>query len=208
MTTVNQAAEILTFWFGDLDTDGFAAEDKHRLWFGSRAEDDQALAQRFGNLIEDAINGALTEWEQGDDAANMALILLTDQMPRAVYRGSPRAFAGDPIARRVCKNGIADGRHLRLPPSWRTFYYLPLEHSESLEDQILCVEQFDLLAQALPAQHDRLTSAIDYARLHYNIIKQFGRFPHRNAVLQRDSTAAELDYLNKTDQRFGQQAAE
>lgn len=207
VTIQQQAAEILTFWFGELDTDGFSVTDKNKLWFGSSTEDDKDIERRFAPLIAAAIAGELGEWEQAGDGENMALILLTDQMTRAVYRGSRKAFAGDARARRVCKNGITDGLHLRLPPIWRIFYYLPLEHSESPADQLLCVEQFNLLLQAFPAHQARLAAAADYARLHHDIIKQFGRFPHRNTILDRDSTEAELDYLNKTGQHFGQKPA-
>lgn len=208
MTMQQQAEEILSFWFGALDADGFTAEDRRPLWFGSRRQDDEELRARFGARIADAALGKLAAWQTASDETNMALLLLTDQMTRAVYRGSAAAFCGDAVALAVCKNGVADGRHQRLPPAWRPFYYLPLEHSERLDDQALCVSLFESLLRefsALPARAKELKEAARYAQIHYDIIKQFGRFPHRNALLSRANTAAEAEYLaDSSAQHFGQ----
>ena len=207
---MQQAREILDFWFGALTPQGWTVSDNLPLWFGGRAADDDAMRQRFGALIEDAAGGRLAEWENHSDDALMALILLTDQMTRAAYRGSAQAFCGDAVALTVCKNGIADGRHKRLPPAWRRFYYLPLEHSEGLADQADCVQQFRQLLEEYPqyAELDTpgasLTAAVEYAQLHYDIIERFGRFPHRNALLGRTATQEEEDYLANGGEHFGQ----
>ena len=203
---MQQAEEILTFWFGALDPNGWTADDSNPLWFAGRREDDEEIRRRFGARIDDACNGKLADWEAHSDAGNMALLLLTDQMTRAVYRGSKQAFAGDALALAVCKNGIASGRHKRLPLAWRRFYYLPLEHSENLLDQQQCVALYRQLQQDHPQYEKALTLTLDYAVKHYDIIKRFGRFPHRNAVLGRTNTEEEERYLTESNEHFGQKA--
>lgn len=201
------AQELVTFWFGALTADGWCEQDNHALWFGARAEDDALLAQRFGTLVDKARSGALADWETHSSTANMALLLLTDQLPRAIYRNSAQAFASDEIARTVCRNGIVSGLHTQLPPAWRRFYYLPLEHSESLSDQRDCVRLFTALLTAYPqfaSGKGGLEDTLHYARLHCEIIETFGRFPHRNAILGRASSDAEKRYLASGAERFGQ----
>ena len=198
-----QANDILQFWFGALDANGFCCEDKNKLWFGAAAEDDRTLQQRFGSLVAAAINGELAHWQEHDNT-QMALLLLCDQMTRAIYRSTPQAFAGDAIALASCKSGIADGRHRKLPAAWRRFYYLPLEHSENLDDQQHCVALYQQLVDDYPQHKTSLAENVRYAEQHRVIIAQFGRFPHRNRILQRDSTAAEIAYLTDGGQNFGQ----
>lgn len=207
MSIETQAADILAFWFGELDGNGWDSDARQPLWFGARPEDDETMRARYGGLIAAAIAGRLDSWEAHSDAANMALILLADQMTRAVHRGSAQAFGGDAVALRVCKNGVADGRHLRLPAAWRRFYYLPLEHSESLADQKQCVQLFQQLQQDFPQYSESLAASAKYAEIHRDLIEKFGRFPHRNAALGRSNTAAEERHLADSKQNFGQKRA-
>ena len=200
---VSRADDILAYWFGDLH-DGWTTENKSRLWFGSDRKDDDDMRQRFGELIDAACNGGLAHWETAGDNGNMALILLADQMTRATQRGKAAAFVGDATARAVCKNGVAAGLDKRLPPVWRIFYYLPLEHSEDLADQITLLKILNEMIDEKPQHAKELGEMMNYAKMHHDIIAQFGRFPHRNAILGRESTAAEKTYLAGNHPNFGQ----
>lgn len=184
--------EIHDYWFGELDGAGMAAPERHALWFQSSAADDERCRARFGKLVEEALDGGLVDWERSDRGL-VALVLLLDQFTRTIFRGSPRAFAGDPRALALSRHCIAHGQHQRLPAIHRVFLYLPLEHSEDLALQEECVSLFRELAATtgLPA----LDGFTRFAVAHRDVIAQFGRFPHRNAILGRTSSAAELNHL-------------
>ena len=184
--------DILMFWFGPLDGEGLSAPEQHGLWFKSSEETDNTCRKQFGAAVEQAIAGTLDEWADSDRGL-MALILLLDQFPRNIYRGTPAAFSGDNRSVPLVQQAIAAGRHLQLPLIHRVFIYLPLEHCEDLAVQEQCVALFRDMATAtgLP-QMDDFTR---YAAAHRDVIAQFGRFPHRNAVLGRESTPAELEHI-------------
>lgn len=157
-------------------------------WFRKSEAFDQRVAERFGADIEAALAGTLPlEWA----AEPLAEILLLDQFTRNVLRGQPRAFAGDARALALAQALVASGADRALTTIERWFAYLPFEHAESLAMQDESVRLFSLLA----AEDERLADALDYAHRHRDVIRRFGRFPHRNAVLGRASTAAELEYL-------------
>ena len=135
----------------------------------------------------------------------MALIILLDQFTRNIFRGSPRAFEGDERARSVLNAALARGFDHSLSYKERCFIYMPLEHSESLADQQRCVELFEaLLAQAPAAYHANIGSSLNFAIKHRDIIREFGRFPHRNEILGRMATPEEMRYLADGGARFGQ----
>ncbi|WP_187829930.1 DUF924 family protein [Siccirubricoccus phaeus] len=142
------------------------------------------LAARFLIVHEAAASGARAGW-QALAAGSLALILLLDQFPRLVFAGGPRCFATDAAARRVARAALAQGQDLELPRAWRPFAYLPLGHSEALEDQELSVALCGLLPHPVPEE----------TRRRRDIIRRFGRFPGRNAVLGRESTAEERRFL-------------
>jgi uncharacterized protein (DUF924 family) len=191
----NDIADIHQFWFGQLDENGLAAPQQQRLWFSATAETDAELGERFGALVSRGLSGELESWAGDDDDGLVALILLLDQFTRNIYRGTPRAFAGDSIALELAGTALAADRQRAMPAIHRVFLYLPLEHSEDLALQEECVRLFTELA------HDN--SAVDaagftrYAIAHRDVIARFGRFPHRNAILGRTSTTEELDYLQQ-----------
>lgn len=193
---------ILEYWFGDLK-DGMTTTDKSRLWFGADAQDDDEIRQRFGADVEAALGGELDHLAQQDEGS-IALIILTDQMPRAIYRNTPKAFMGDAIALAVCQQGIKTGQHQRLAPAYRQFYYLPLEHSEKLADQDQSVSLFEDLCKDYPQHIKPLSQSLEYAIQHRDIIASYDRFPHRNAILGRVSTANEIRYLRHSKHDFGQ----
>ena len=185
--------EILAFWFGPLDEAGMPREDRNALWFQSRQETDQACRSRFGDLLQQALAGALDTWAD-DDRGLVALVLLLDQFTRNVFRGHAAAFSGDARALALAQGAIASGRHQRLPAIHQVFLFLPLEHCEDLEIQEECVDLFNELAGI--TGDSRIAGFGRYAVAHREVIARFGRFPHRNPILGRSSTAAELAYLD------------
>lgn len=190
------AEAILDFWFG---TDSQSPADEAGMvkrWFVRDDAFDEEIRRRFGALVDPAVAGELTRWAESP-RGRLALLLVLDQFPRNLYRDSPAAFAGDPAAQRCALEGIAFGHDLALAPRYRAFCYLPLEHAEDLALQQRCVALFTTLAadaSALPV--DRYAMYLDYARRHREVIARFGRFPHRNRVLERPTTADEQAYLD------------
>ncbi len=185
--------DIHQFWFGELDEQGFCAPSFHSLWFKKSDATDRHCREQFGPWVERAIDGELAHWK-ADSRSLIALILLLDQFTRNIYRDSAEAFAGDAQALAAATACVDSGRHLQLPPIHRVFLYMPLEHSEDLETQQRCVALFEALATETGDAD--IAGFGRYAVAHRDVIAQFGRFPHRNAVLGRESTAAEIEYLN------------
>ena len=192
--TVMQGAieDIHDYWFGPLDAAGMARPEQHKLWFSASDATDADLRQRFGALVERALAGELQGWA-GADAGLVARVLLLDQFTRNIFRDTPRAFAGDPQALALARETVASGRHRRLPAIHRVFLYLPLEHCEDLATQDECLRLFAELEQV--AGSEQIAGFTRYARAHREVIAQFGRFPHRNAILGRESTPDELEHL-------------
>jgi uncharacterized protein (DUF924 family) len=194
--------DLLEFWFGDDPDDSAVAKAKAELWWGHRAETDEILQVRFGTAVSSAAVGILDHWT-GSPRGRLALILLLDQLPRAMYRGGPEAFAQDPMARKVANQGLESGADKLLRPIERLFFYLPFEHSEDLPDQDRSVELFRELASAVqPEYKETFAEFVDYAVRHREVIARFGRFPHRNAILGRESTADEKAFLEQPESSF------
>lgn len=171
-----QLRSVLDFWF---------APGMQDRWFERSNEFDAEIASRFAALYEQARRGELDGWAETADGA-LALILLLDQFPRNLFRGSARAFESDQHARILCRAALARGFDRGRTSDERRFLYLPLEHSESLRDQRDCVDLFRALGDP---------EALDYAIQHYEIIARFGCFPHRNDAMMRQCTPEELAFL-------------
>jgi uncharacterized protein (DUF924 family) len=167
----------------------FWREAGPKRWFAADAAFDAVIRERFADLHNQAAAGRLSAWE-ADPRGALALILVTDQFPRNLYRHSALAFATDELARHVAERALARGFDLASEPSLRSFFYLPFEHHEDAASQARAVALFEKLA-AETGQSDGL----DWCKLHQNLIARFGRFPHRNAVLGRLSTPEETTYL-------------
>ncbi len=195
--------ELLQFWFGPLDENGFAGPAKVRLWFGGR-DVDGLIRDRFGKLVDRALGSELDAWAEERDGL-MALVTLLDQFTRNVHRGSRLAFTGDRRARDLVNRAIAQGIDRDMPLAWRQMLYLPLEHAENLSDQNLSVAMYELLLIDTPAGcRGPVSDSLRWARRHRDIVARFGRFPHRNAVMERQPTQAEIDWLAQGGERFGQ----
>ena len=185
---------LLEFWFGLPDDPD---RETHRdIWFKSTPEHDATLRRLFLADYEDAARGALASWEETCEGA-LALMLLLDQIPRNIFRGTPRAYATDAAARAAADRAMARGFDQMVPPAWRKFFYMPLHHSENAADQRRSIE----LMQAVPNDPAR-TENIRYAGRYLDIIERFGRFPHRNAVLGRNSTPEELAFLEEPESQL------
>jgi uncharacterized protein (DUF924 family) len=178
--------DLLEFWF-----DGGHVP----LWFKTDAAFDARIRERFTPLIEAALGGALAEWESAPDSC-LALLIVLDQLPRNAWRGTPRAFCGDVAARAVADRALACGFDSRMPLQRRQFFYLPLEHSETLADQQrCCVFVARMAEEAGEADREWTKKQVRYAERHREIIERFGRFPHRNAIFARPSTPEEAAFL-------------
>ncbi|WP_324003806.1 DUF924 family protein [Aeromonas hydrophila] len=187
---------LLTFWFGEETDDVTRAKRQAPLWWGKNSDTDALLASRFGDLAAAAAAGELAHWADSAEG-RLALILLLDQLPRNIHRGTPAAFAQDAKARDLCLKGLSLEADLALPPLGRVFFYLPLEHAESREQQARSVTLFEGLAaeQADSPARETFAGFADFARRHQVIVERFGRFPHRNAILGRQDTAEEATFL-------------
>jgi uncharacterized protein (DUF924 family) len=192
MVAASTPAEVLAFWFGEP-----ATRTPRREWFQKDAGFDAAIRTRFGALLEAALADGLRHWRATPQAA-LARIVLLDQFTRNAFRDTPRAFAGDALALADAQALVAHGDDLALPPLMRWFAYLPYEHSESLAVQRESMRVFDALASAHPA----LADAREWAQRHFVIVQRFGRYPHRNAVLGRTSTAEEEAFLREPGSSF------
>lgn len=203
---VGVADTILHYWFGE--TEQNIIEGRGQLWFACSDEIDQQIQSRFGDFVLAAANGELDHWRASPRSC-LALLVLLDQFTRNIYRGSGQAFASDPMALAICYDLLTQGFDRLLSASERLFCYLPLEHSEAIEDQRRCVQLFTDLAAEVKQQYGEQYTAmfkgyIDYAVDHHDIIAEFGRFPHRNELLGRESSQAELGYLQGGGKTFGQ----
>jgi uncharacterized protein (DUF924 family) len=171
-----EPGEVLAFWHS-------AGADR---WFGKDDAFDAAVRSRFLDTYEAAAAGRLAHWEATPDGA-LALIIALDQFPRNMFRGSARTYAADPLARAVADRALSRGYDRAVAPELRTFFYLPFMHSEALADQERCMALYRAADDA---------ESLKYAEDHADIIRRFGRFPHRNEVLGRATTAEEQAFLD------------
>jgi uncharacterized protein (DUF924 family) len=186
------APQILSFWFGE----GADYGKVHKRWFEKDPAFDAEVTKRFRKLQEEMIGGMHREWlDRPRDC--LARIIVLDQFPRHIHRGSARAFSSDALALEAAKHLVSEGWDRELLPVERMFAYLPYEHSESLPDQDRACELCEPL-RAFPETADTPR----YALAHRDIIRRFGRFPHRNAALGRVSTAEENDFLKQSGSSF------
>lgn len=168
---------ILAFW----------REAGRERWYSRDDAFDAEVRRRFLPLWQKAAAGELSSWETTDDGA-VALVIVLDQFPRNMFRGTPQAFASDTLAREVARRAIGRGVDRRIDPILLEFLYMPFMHSEHLPDQLHCIALFEKTDN---------TENQKYARVHADIIQRFGRFPHRNRILGRPTTEEEQAFLDK-----------
>jgi uncharacterized protein (DUF924 family) len=189
--------EVIEFWFG---SEAEPSEATMKRWFVRDEAFDAEIRARFGELHARAVAGGLADWPATPRGA-LALILVLDQFSRNLYRDDARAFAQDGRALAIARELWFSGRARELTPMQRMFVLLPFEHSEDLEIQREGVAAFEQLATE-PGAPAALAVGLDFARQHAAIIERFGRFPHRNEVLQRESTPEERAFLQQPGSRF------
>jgi uncharacterized protein (DUF924 family) len=206
---MDEARSVRAFWFGDGPLAAAALSERMRFWFGGepsalRARRDAEIQRRFGALFERAVAGELGSWADGP-RRRLSLILLLDQFPRNMFRGTARAFASDEAALALTLSGMQSAADAALEPVERMFFYMPLQHAEHADAQEESVAAYRrLLAEAAPELHDIFASTLRSAENHRGIIVRFGRFPHRNRALRRDSSDEERAWLARGGASFGQ----
>lgn len=195
------AQSVLDFWFGPLSEDGTPSDsEKSARWFRKDADFDREIEKKFAEYMEAASWGGFDLWSRSPEGIT-ALIVLMDQFPRNLYRNQARSFYFDARALSFAQQVVAQKWHLSLPTAYAYFCLMPFMHSESLSMQEAGIEAFKELNQASHS-HSMVRAALDYAIAHRDIIARFGRFPHRNEILGRESTAEEIEFLKKPGSRF------
>lgn len=174
---------VLEFWFSG---------PVRKKWFEADREFDSELKERFGVLLDKAVAGELDGWTHTPEGA-VALVILLDQVSRNIHRGTPRAFEGDANALEVSKGMIERGADSELHKDWRYILYMPFMHAEDIEAQEQGVRLFEKLGMKEP---------LDYMKRHRDIVARFGRFPHRNGILGRETTAEESEFLEQPGSSF------
>lgn len=197
MTDLPTPENVLAYWIGEAANSPEAAGEKNKLWFGKADATDAEIRARFLPLLETLSHlPAAEDWAARGARERLAAIIVLDQFSRNLFRGEARAFHQDDLALLLCKDGLAFGQDTGLSECERIFFYLPLEHSEAPEDQEQSVARFtDLLVESREGFRSLTESTLQYARAHKDVIDRFGRFPHRNDALGRESTEDEKQWL-------------
>ena len=200
---MNEVDTVLAFWFGQLDARGRADAAHAERWWKKDPALDAEIERRFGALHA-AIARGEREILRADDRGCLAYVIVLDQFSRNMFRGTARMFAHDEQAMAAAQTAIERGGDRRLAVDERTFLYMPLMHSESLQAQDRCVALFGALLEELGNGDDagRTAQNLEFARRHRDIVARFGRFPHRNATLGRPSTAEEVEFLTQPGSSF------
>ena len=193
---------VLDFWFGDKGDDAEVAARQSGLWWGKNTDTDRHIKAQFEADLLALVAGQREHWLTTPQGWLAAIIVL-DQFTRNMYRDSGRAFAQDALALELCSAGIEQGIDQQLRPIERVFFYLPLEHAESMAMQNLSVAGFEALRDTVIDEHKKLFAGfVDFAEKHRVIIERFGRYPHRNTILGRESTEEELTFLRQPGSGF------
>ncbi len=193
---------VLTFWFGSGQTVQDINNDKKKVWWNKNEEIDREISDRFRALVNAVADSELDHWRESAKGL-LASIICTDQFPRNIYRGSSKSFSFDSVGLELAQQIVATGADLELTTIQRVFAYLPFEHSEDLAMQTRAMDLFQqLLQDAAIEDQEIFTGFLGYARRHYEVIERFGRFPHRNEILDRESTDLEKVFLTQPGSSF------
>lgn len=209
-----EALNVLDYWFGEenlsvtsnsaASTANATPQPRFKLWFSGGQKVDDDIRARFSAIISRAETGQLQHWQDSAHGA-LALIIVLDQFPLNAYRRTARAFHLGDLALPVCHRGLDKGYDRRFNVMEKLFFYLPLEHSEDKNDQRQSLELFQVMHETSEGAHKEFTKkTLESAQEHYDIIERFGRYPFRNKVLERESSAEEIAWLNENPGRFGQ----
>lgn len=195
---------VLAFWFKEQELSAPQIDGRMDIWFGESPAFDKEVEREFADDVQLASEGKLDHWAH-KPLGRLALIILLDQFRRNIYRNKAEAFALDKAALKLCVEGAMEKKDKGLTPIQRVFFYMPLQHSESRKVQEKSCQIYNKLAGAVSATYKETFETIaQFAELHADIVKRFGRFPHRNTVLQRKNSAEEDEYLSGDAPTFGQ----
>jgi len=195
---------ILSFWFKEQELSAPQIDRRMDVWFSEDPVFDHEIEKQFADDVEAACEGRLNHWG-AEPHGRLALILLIDQFRRNIFRNTADAFSKDQLALRLCVEGAMEKKDQGLTPIQRVFFYMPLQHAESRKVQAKSLELYERLAEAVsPTLRETFLTVAQFAELHKDIVDQFGRFPHRNALLNRENTPQEAEYLAGDSPDFGQ----
>jgi uncharacterized protein (DUF924 family) len=195
---------ILSFWFKEQQLSAPQIDRRMDIWFGEDPVFDHEIEKEFVNDIEAASDGKLDHWSV-EPLGRLALIILIDQFRRNIYRNTAEAFSKDQLALKLCVEGAMQKKDQGLTAIQRVFFYMPLQHAESRKVQAKSLELYNRLAEAVSTtERETFLTIAQFAELHKDIIDRFGRFPHRNELLNRENTAEEAEYLAGDSPDFGQ----
>ncbi len=195
---------VLDFWFQPDTRDQPTVDSRMDRWFTADAVTDAVIRTEFAGLVDRASKGQLDNWV-ATPQGRLALIVLLDQFRRNIHRGTPKAFSRDPQALKFCVEGAMKGDYKTLDPFQQAFYFMPLQHAESLKIQQRSVKIYEGMVSGVSATlKATFATFAQFAELHHDIIESFGRFPHRNRILGRVNTPEETEYLGAGAPSFGQ----
>jgi uncharacterized protein (DUF924 family) len=195
---------ILAFWFKAHELSAPQIDGRMDIWFGEDPVFDHEIAKEFADEVEAASSGKLDHWAHKPHG-RLALILLLDQFRRNIHRNSAEAFARDKAALKLCVEGAMEKKDAGLTPIQRVFFYMPLQHAESRKVQAKSVQIYRRLAEAVsPTYRETFETIAQFAELHRDIVERYGRFPHRNRLLNRKNTDDEDEFLANDAPTFGQ----
>ena len=187
--------QVLDFWFQERTHDSPQIDGRMARWLDADPELDQEIKQKFGDLVKQATKGGLEDWEESAEG-RLALILLLDQFARRIHPRKTALYRGDQRALELCANGASSGLFRKLSPEQRIFFFMPLQHAESIKIQQTSVKIYNSLVEKVSdTMKETFETFAQFAELHHDIIAEFGRFPHRNKLLGRKNTEAEKAYL-------------
>ena len=196
--------EILSFWFMEHELSAPQIDGRMDTWFGEDPVFDEEIAKAFAEDVDRASEGNLDHWAH-KSKGRLALILLLDQFRRNIFRGTAEAFEKDKVALKFCVEGAMEKKDKGLAPIQKAFYYMPLQHAESRKVQAKSREIYQRLAEAVsPTYRETFETIAQFADLHADIVERFGRFPHRNKLLERENSPEEDEYLAGDSPGFGQ----
>lgn len=198
---------ILAFWFKEQALSAPQIDQRMEIWFSEDPVFDHEIKKDFADEVAKASKGELDHWAH-HPLGRLALIILIDQFRRNIYRGTANAFSKDQLALKLCVQGAMEKKDQGLTPIQKVFFYMPLQHAESRKVQAKSVQLYNRLAASVsPTLRETFLTVAHFAELHKDIIDQFGRFPHRNKLLNRQNTPEEEQYLAGDSPDFGQGAS-
>ena len=196
--------DVLTFWFKEHALSAPQIDRRMDIWFGADPVLDLEITKEFSNDVELASAGKLDYWAESP-RGRLALIIMVDQFRRNIHRNTVQAFSRDTVALKYCVEGAMKKHEQDLAPVEKVFFYMPLQHAESRKVQAKSVKLYErLVASASPTYRETFETVLQFAELHRDIVDQFGRFPHRNTLLNRENTPEENEYLSGDAPSFGQ----